>query len=601
MGDRLNDALKWGWGYEALYPAQREAVEAALSGRDAVVVMPTGGGKSICFQLPALLGQGPVLVVSPLIALMEDQVQAARQAVSAAALHSEMPAERQWQIIKDYQAGKIRLLYTSPERLSKSRLLEDLSINPPTLVAVDEAHCISTWGHDFRPEYRQLSALLSRLDCTRMALTATATPKVADDICEQLQLRQPVRVLAPVHRANLNFSCQPRHELKSQLSLLLEERRGQCGIVYCRKRKQAEELASHFRQQGFNCEPFHAGLPPGQKQASLKRFLADDLDLVFATIAFGMGIDRPDVRFVIHAASPDSLEAYVQEAGRAGRDGLPADCILLFGQEEVGLAYFFMDKENPGPERRRSLETALKRVGQFARAPRCRHRQITEHFGQQLAEENCGASCDVCRGELDLIDDQEARGVVEAITGLTAELGGRFGRTHLAAILSGSKAERVRKWQHHRSGYHGSLKHYGERGCLELIDQLVTHELLASAEQNGFPVICLGEPCGRDLPALSAPVRRRKRSAKFPKGRLTTSEQTVFEALRDWRRELAQDWGQPAYVVATDRSLEHLAKIRPTTRGELAAIHGFGAKKVDALSGSLLPKIEQIIAEMEAT
>ena len=269
--DRLNDALRWGWGYPSCV-LPNDWRSRRFSPVVTLVVLPTGGGKSICYQLPALLGDGPVLVVSPLIALMEDQVQAARQAVSAAALHSEQPGSMQWQIVQDYMAGHIRLLYTSPERLVQTKLLEELKGNPPTLVAVDEAHCISTWGHDFRPEYRQLAALLRNLSRPRMALTATATPKVAEDIARQLDLRQPEQIRAPVYRSNLTFRAQARHDLKAQLRRLLGERRGMCGIVYCRKRKQAEELAAYFADQDINCAPFHAGLPSEVKRETSSGF-----------------------------------------------------------------------------------------------------------------------------------------------------------------------------------------------------------------------------------------------------------------------------------------------------------------------------------------
>ena len=434
-----------------------------------------------------------------------------------------------------------------------------------------------------------------------MALTATATPKVAADIAKQLELREPEEVIAPVYRPNLTFRAQARHDLKSQLSQLLEGRRGSCGIVYCRRRKQAEELSEYFSGQGLNCAPFHAGLPSEIKGETLRRFLGDELDLVFATIAFGMGIDRPDVRFVIHAASPDSLEAYVQEAGRAGRDGLPAECILLFGQDEVGLAYFFMNKENPPPERRRSLEQALKRMGQFARTPRCRHRQISEHFGQIIDGGDCGTACDVCRGEIEVIATPDAEAIVRMITGLVAELGGRFGRGHLAGILAGSKAERILKWRHQKSAFYGALKTYGEKGVIELIDQLATHQVLEHGEQNGFPVIQLGASRAESCPPLAMPrrPRARTRSKSSLKVSMSRLEESVFERLRNWRRELARAWEKPAYVVASDRSLTHLAKIRPTTAGELAAVHGFGAKKVEVLQQELLPLMERIAAEID--
>ena len=594
MTDALNEKLKWGWGYDALRAPQRQAIESALAGKDSLVILPTGGGKSICFQLPPLVGHGPTLIVSPLIALMEDQVQSARQAVSAAALHSDLSPQHQATIVRDYQAGHISLLYTSPERLAHSRLMSDLMLRPPALIAVDEAHCISSWGHDFRPEYRQLADLLERLDAPRMALTATATPQVAQDIAAQLRLKDPVQVMAPVHRANLKLSCLARHDRRRQLSDLIEARRGQCGIVYCRKRKDTEELADWFKAKGHRCAAFHAGLAAARKKQTLNAFTHDQLDVVFATVAFGMGIDRPDVRFVIHAAMPGSLEAYVQESGRAGRDGEPADCILLHSGQDIRTAQFFIDEENPSDERRQSLERALWSMVDFARTPACRHQQISKHFGQQLAGNGrCGVSCDVCSGALDTLPDQEALQIAEAVLELVSGLRGRFGRSHIAAILAGSKAERIRKWKHHQLQLHGRLRRYGEKGIMQLIDQLEHHKLVQAGQQNGYPVIELGVVSldAQAPPALVVTAAPAQKST--PKTTLGNRDQQLFETLKAWRAELAQARGVPAYRIASDRSLKHVASNRPMSRQELLAIHGFGAVKVDELADEILPLVAQ--------
>ena len=466
-------------------------------------------------------------------------------------------------------------------------------MRPPALIAVDEAHCISSWGHDFRPEYRQLAELLEGIDAPRMALTATATPRVADDIAEQLKLREPTRVLAPVHRSNLTLRCIPRQDRQQQIKTLLEARRGQCGIVYCRRRRDTEELAAQFAELGHRCAPFHAGLPTQRKAETLAGFMQDRIDVVFATIAFGMGIDRPDVRFVLHASMPGSLEAYVQEAGRAGRDGLPADCVLLYSGEDVRTARYFIDEEDPEPERRQSLEQALWSMVGYCRRPRCRHQQISEHFGQKLGA--CGEACDLCRGELKGMDSGDAIAIAEAVLELVDDTGQRFGRGHLAGILAGSKADKITRWRHHEHPLHGRLGGYSERALMQLIDQLEAQGLLRSGRQNGYPVILLGDASlDRDNPPLLMVADKKKKSrASKPKQtiNLQPGDQGLYNALKAWRTELASSRDVPAYVIASDRSLKHLASNRPTSREELRAIHGFGAVKVEQLADELLPII----------
>ena len=594
----LDEALAWGWGYSGLRPHQRQAIEAGLAGQDSLVILPTGGGKSICYQLPALVGKGATLVVSPLIALMEDQVQAARQAVSAAALHSEIPLAEQRRIVEDYKAGKIRLLYTSPERLARSDLMQDLIEHPPALVAIDEAHCISSWGHDFRPEYRQLADLLQTLPAPRMALTATATPKVADDIVAQLRLRDPLRVIAPMQRSNLILRSLPRQNRGPQIAALVESRRGQCGIIYCRKRSDTLEIAADLVAQGHSCAAFHAGLPAAQKKETLTAFLQDRLDVVVATVAFGMGIDRPDVRFVVHAAMPSSLEAYVQEAGRAGRDGALADCILLHSGDDLRTTKFFIDKENPSQERRDSLEKALWNMVDYARHPSCRHRQISEHFGQSLeGGGNCQKSCDVCLGELKTMPEVEAIAITSACLELINDLDPRrFGRGHIAAVLVGSKAAKILKWNHDKHRLHGALGGYAEKALMQLIDQLESQGYVFSGRSNGFPVLELGQTQldskHPPLLVLTPSKASKQRSTSSPQVALEQKDHSLFDVLKVWRREIASARGVPAYVIASDRSLKALASARPTSRSELHQIHGFGAVKVEALADEILPLIQ---------
>jgi len=510
-----------------------------------------------------------------------------------------MPPQVQSQIMRDYKAGKISLLYTSPERLARSRLIDDLRDRPPALVAIDEAHCISSWGHDFRPEYRQLADLLEPLQAPRMALTATATPKVADDIAQQLRLSEPLRVIAPVQRANLCLRALPRQDRRQQISELLQARQGQCGIVYCRRRKDTEELADYFAAQGHNCAPFHARLPAQQKAQTLAAFMQDRLNVVFATVAFGMGIDRPDVRFVVHAAMPSSIESYVQEAGRAGRDGAPADCILLHSGEDVRTSMFFIDQEDPDKARRQSLEKALWRMLDYARNPSCRHRQIAAHFGQELAGGgNCGNACDVCRGEIETLDAGEALLIAELVVDCVHSTGQRFGRKHIAGLLAGSKAERIRKWRHEQHDLHGRLRRYGEKALIPLFDQLEAQGLLQTGEQGGYPVLEIGE---KKIDPGQPPVLAHQTLAAKKKtqagGSLNDGDHALFSKLKAWRTELASARGVPAYVIASDRSLKHLASNRPTSREELRAIHGFGAVKVEALAEEILPLIR---ADVEA-
>jgi ATP-dependent DNA helicase RecQ len=598
VNDRLDELLKTHFGYDQLRPMQRASMEASLAGKDVLLVLPTGGGKSLCYQLPALVLDAPVLVVSPLIALMEDQVAAARQAgIACAALHSHQTGTEQWRITQDYIAGHIRLLYTSPERLVKTQLVDDLAARPPALIAVDEAHCVSHWGHDFRPEYRQLATLFDRFSAPRLAVTATATPQVADDIIVQLGLRQTLPLIGHVDRPNLHLSCTPRADLKGQLAAFFEPRAGRCGIVYCPKRKETSELADHFAATGMRCAAYHAGLSPKVRAQVLTDFIQDRLDVVFATVAFGMGIDRPDVRFVVHTALPGSMEAYVQEAGRAGRDGLPSECLLLHSGDDLRLRRFFIEQDAPEPARRQSQEHALARLAHYAGTPRCRHHQIVDHFGQQLSDSNCGA-CDVCDGSIACLDPSDAAEVADAVCRAVTALDGRFGAGHVAAVLSGSKGEKVVRWQHDTLPVHGLLGAFTERQVRDWVHQLEQHGLVEVERSSGYPLLVRGatELDPSDPPLLGevkATVRKSRTKQRSSATEIEPEHRPLFDHLRAWRAARAQERAMPAYVICTDRTLRHLASNRPTSAQELLGIHGIGAKKAEQIGDQLLEQIRE--------
>jgi ATP-dependent DNA helicase RecQ len=399
------EVLRRRWGFAAFRPFQREAAAAALSGRDCLVVLPTGGGKSLCYQLPAAAGRGLVLVISPLIALMDDQVAAARRVgIPAQALHSGLPDARRREVLRGLACGDIRLLYLSPERFLAGdripRLRERLA-----LVAVDEAHCISHWGHEFRPDYRRLGPALELLPrAARMALTATAGPAVQDDICAQLGLRRPERLVAPPDRPNLLYRVRPRRERLAQVLEVARRHEGEAGIVYVRRRADAERLAGELLREGLSCAAYHAGLPAQERAHVHQEFSRGRLDVVAATVAFGMGIDRADIRYVVHAGAPASLEGYQQESGRAGHDGKPAECVLLFSAADLAAHRRLAAADRSlSRERRRALSSQRHAMARYAGSWTCRHRSLCAHAGAGYEPKDCGA-CDVCLRDRSLID-----------------------------------------------------------------------------------------------------------------------------------------------------------------------------------------------------
>ena len=458
----LTGLLKRFFGYESFRPLQEEVMRDSLAGHDTFVLMPTGGGKSLCYQLPALVKGGLTIVVSPLIALMKDQVDALHEAgVSATFLNSTLGAAEARRRLAGLYNGEYRLLYVAPERLMLPEMLERLAEWQPGLIAIDEAHCISEWGHDFRPEYRQIAELRGRFPETPlMALTATATERVRADIVSQLKLCEPRRYVASFNRANLMYRVIPRNQPLRQVLDVARRHDGESGIVYCGTRAGTERLANRLTDQGIRAVPYHAGLDAGTRAKNQEAFIRDEVQVVCATIAFGMGIDKPDVRFVIHHDLPKNIEGYYQETGRAGRDGLPADCVLLFNASDVAKQTGFIEEKTDEHERTVARQL-LQQMVHFAETSDCRRRSLLDYFSEAFTDKNCGA-CDNCLDPKETFDGTEAaQKFLACLYRIREKSGFGFGLNHVVEVLTGADTEAIRKWGHDQVSTHGIGDEFG--------------------------------------------------------------------------------------------------------------------------------------------
>jgi len=569
-----------------------------LAGHDSLVVLPTGGGKSLCYQLPAAMDKGLVVVVSPLIALMDDQVSAAREAgLEADALHSNLKAAHRGAAWRRLTEGKTQLLYVSPERLLIGDLLEALS-GRLILVAVDEAHCVSHWGHEFRPEYRRLIEVLDKFPkAARMALTATATPEVQEDICAQLGLRTPERLIGHPDRPNLIYRAFPRSDQFKQVLEVVRRHPGEGGIVYAQTRKDVERLAAKLREEGVSSAPYHAGLNAEERRSAQDDFVNERLDVIVATIAFGMGIDRSNVRYVIHANTPRSVEHYQQESGRAGRDGLPAECALFFAASDLATHRYLAKKDAAlVPEREHAIERQLREIGRYAVSPLCRHGLLAEHFSapyplEERSEKGCGA-CDVCLGETKGLPDDEALLTAKKVLSAAWRAEGRYGTGYVVNLLLGRLNDRMAANGHDKLQVFGLLKDSGEASIRSWIDQLIVQGFLEVTEESEYPLLRITEAgrglCnGRGSVRLGAPVppkikKDKKRSGKkAPDAFLQTADQQLFERLRALRRGIADKAGVPPYVIFHDSTLVEMAALKPRTLADMRGIKGMGDTKLD--------------------
>lgn len=595
MLDQAQRILKDVFGYDAFRGNQSAIIEQVASGGDALVLMPTGGGKSLCFQVPGLLREGLTVVVSPLIALMDDQVATLDElGIAAVALNSTLSPEEQRDIADRLRRNEIKMLYLAPERLVQPRMLAFLQRLEIGLFAIDEAHCVSQWGHDFRPEYLQLGQLAEFFPTVpRIALTATADKRTREEIVQRLKLENAERFLSSFDRPNIFYRIVPKDQPRKQLLGFLAERRGDAGIVYCLSRKKVEEMAAFLSEQGFPALPYHAGLPNDLRAFNQKRFLNEEGLIMVATIAFGMGIDKPNVRFVAHLDLPKSLEAYYQETGRAGRDGLPADAWMAYGLQDV-IFLKQMLNNSEGDERHKRVEQhKLDAMLALCEETRCRRQALLAYFDEVLAEP-CG-HCDNCVDEVQTWDATEpARQALSAIY----RSGQRYGVGHLVDVLLGCDNEKVRSLGHQHLSVFGVGKGLAEGEWRSLFRQLVARGL-ADVDLDGFGGLRLSDSCRPLLRGEVTLELRREIASKTAKPAGSAASQLVrseeretWEALRTLRRKLAEEHGVPPYVIFPDATLLEMLRSQPATLGDMARISGVGARKLERYGQAFLDVLQ---------
>jgi ATP-dependent DNA helicase RecQ len=587
------EALREVFGLESFRGPQAEVIDHLVNGGDALVLMPTGGGKSLCYQVPALCRDGLAVVVSPLIALIQDQVEALRQyGVRAAGLHSNMPFSEAVAVERAMREGDLDLVYVAPERAVSDPFLELLERCRLALFAIDEAHCVSQWGHDFRPDYRELARLHARFpDVPRIALTATADPPTRKDILEHLDLEAARVFLTGFDRPNIRYRVVPRDNPHRQLLRFIDESfRGESGIVYRFTRAGVDATAAWLEEQGLRAQAYHAGLDAGRRQQAQERFLKEEGRIVVATVAFGMGIDKPDVRFVAHLEPPRSLEAYYQETGRAGRDGLPAEAWMTHGLQDVARLRRLIESNGSGDDQRRIEHRKLDALLAYLETTRCRRQVLLAHFGETLAEP-CG-NCDVCLDPPGTFDGTEA---ARKLLSCIWRTGQRFGAGHVIDVLRGTDNERVRRLGHHRLSTFGIGRDLDARAWRAILRQLAAHGLV-QVDIEGHGGLSLGPGCRevlrgeRRLMLRADPAPKRGRKGEAP-AIADPAEAALFEVLRACRAALASEQGIPPYMIFHDTTLRAMASDPPADRGAFARLPGVGSAKLDRYAAAFLAAI----------
>ena len=574
---------------------------SALEGRDSVVVLPTGGGKSLCFQAPAMCQEGLAIVVSPLISLMKDQVDALRNCgVPAGFINSTLSAGERREVLNAARAGRLKLLYAAPERLLGETTLEFLRSVDVSLIAIDEAHCISSWGHDFRPEYRQLRTLRQMFPNVGVhAYTATASERVRHDIAGQLGLRDPGFLVGSFDRPNLVYKIQRRASLVRQIQDVLSRHAGESGVIYCITRREVDALSRKLTDLGHRALPYHAGMADDERKRNQDEFIQDRVETIVATIAFGMGIDKPDVRYVIHAGMPKSVENYQQESGRAGRDGLEAECCLFFsGSDYMTWKRIIAVSEVEAQE---GALASVAAMSDFCNGVTCRHRALVQYFGQQIDAESCGA-CDVCLGDLDLVDNPLVIG--QKILSCVMRLKQRFGGDFTSMVLAGSEDQRILQHRYNELSTWGILKEEGRRTVRDWIEQLAGQGFLEKAgDYNVLEVTGRGRRLlkGELTPYLLKPA---KRIAKITPARAEIDswanvDRDLFDLLRELRTEKARSKGLPPYLVFGDAALRDMARRRPSTLEGFLAVKGVGDQKLREYGDEFVGRITTYCRENE--
>ncbi|GAD09397.1 superfamily ii DNA helicase [Gluconobacter frateurii NBRC 103465] len=593
------------FGFSGFRGLQGEAVETVMRGEDVLVLMPTGGGKSLCYQVPALCRDGMGIVVSPLIALMDDQVAGLRQlGIRAAALHSELETEEREILRDDLRNNKIDILYISPERLLQPGTGNFLSKRQISLIAIDEAHCVSAWGHEFRPEYRALASLPELFpNVPRIALTATADPRTRDDILNVLGMPDARVLMASFHRPNLFVEARPKGGESKQLLEALESHRTGAAIVYCGSRNKTERTATMLREKGLTALPYHAGLSPIEKRATLMRFRSGEDMVIVATIAFGMGIDRPDVRCVIHLDMPSSPEAYYQQIGRAGRDGEKSDTLLLYGGEDMARARHWLEQSNAPDNEKRVMQSRLESMIALTETTGCRTQALLACFGENLSEP-CG-HCDNCITPVSTFDGTEA---AQKVLSAIYRTGQRLGAVQLTNVLRGKTNETIERHAYQHLSVFGIGKDQTENWWRAVVRQLIARGAIRTHGEHGS--LALQTDIARPILRGDERIRLRQDTrqsliARTPSSNqenesLSAEEKTVFDALRQWRLSEAREQEIPPYVIFHDSVLRDIAREHPVSHQELASIKGVGTSKLDRYGESVLAVIKEISAKIMA-
>jgi ATP-dependent DNA helicase RecQ len=589
MKDRIYSALQKYFGYSKFYPLQEDIIRWVLEQKDLFVLMPTGGGKSLCYQLPALLFDGITVVISPLIALMKDQVDGLTEnGISATFINSSVHAREVAARKRDLLEGKIKILYIAPERLAMREFLQFLQELKVSLFAIDESHCISEWGHDFRPEYRQLKMLREKFPKTPfMALTATATPSVQKDIVTQLKLTDYKVFNASFNRKNLFYQIIPKDNPYHQILCVLKERKKESGIIYCQGRKTVESLAGSLQGEGYRALPYHAGLSAEMRTENQERFIREDIEIIVATIAFGMGIDKPNVRYVIHYDLPKSIEGYYQETGRAGRDGLKSDCILLFSYaDKIKIEYFIHQKEDENEKQ--AAYQQLKALVSYCEGNVCRRKILLDYFGEKFTTHNC-ENCDTCLNPKEQFDGTVA---AQKLLSCVYRVGESFGMHHVIDVLLGSQNQKILQNSHTALTTFGIGKEYSKSQWLTFSRELIQLGYLAQ-EGDRYPVL--------KLTSQSREVLQGKKKVLLVKPEETASlavsgedknyDLALFERLRTLRKTLADQESMPPYVIFHDTSLKEMSMRYPQTASDLKKISGMGELKLRKYGDLFLKEI----------